>query len=1035
MTEQNEYHVEDVVVLVFDGSGNFLQRADARTVQSTTEENVKRFNIKLKTGQCDLWLLANCKSIVDGYTFPANATKTIIRENLLLQVAGKWDTSVTGFTPLPMWGERTGLNVTPGLSLVGAANSIQLVRSVVKVDVTIDRTVIPESDFTMQALNFHNWSNRSRVIPDDAAFGTDKTVVERISGGTESPVTAKVQSFASTDRDSDGFFTNVIYLPETPPGTATGTTNPCMVINATHNGTPGWYKTEFLDEDVSSGTDRFLPLMRNHRFNFEIIGVEGRGYATADEAYSSAASNLIVRLHSHDDTSLTNILYDGQYWLAWDPDKFEFYREEHPADDTDNIMQIETNCEDGWKFEKVVDSNGQPVTWLTIPTAEQTGAKITRARVHFVASENTGTAPRTAFVHFSAGRMDMAVEVTQSEQGNVRVRILDENGAEVSGTVWLKTPQNRNLPKEYTIDWLPQDASVAVTSERTGQNDLLYESGSGITAGTIQKGNGKHTYTLKLQELYEGRDYYDNNNSLRTYGNQYTFTVTDHGVTASTSFDLRHHLDMIATDIDTLGYRMGFEHNHSFFSTTSYRVTGISDPADAVYSDEMENADVNVPDGQTDTRDYKFRLRNPNKAKDESRIGINLTFPGSDLPDTTLYIQAYYMWSNCHMTRPGTTVWIPVKQALRNYRHEWMDDGTLPDLSGMEPHIMWSTVSGLITSVQLVPTLDPNPDPMKAEIEVQIGNVGTGNALISLEVGGTVIWSWHIWVTNYVPGTNGNPNGTAGRGLYNYSFNEYKYVTMDRNLGALGYLPTPATNRNRMGGMYYQAGRKDPFPYSDHIEADGSKDRKSLPVISNMTDLPVRRRPFTTYTHSPANSANYYNLRRSIEEPTTYILAPDHPYDWLDNQSGFENCLRWVVDSEVDKKSIWDPCPDGWQVSLLPYYYGVQIVENTANLIYGVTFKDGNYFPASGWINHSRFSYEDIGFNAAVTNYTFGEATDIDKIPVAEFWGLLDMHVFREEVSSVIGEAGGWDGTDIQPLARALPVRCMREFSYPPQYD
>ncbi|MCD8173211.1 MAG: fimbrial protein [Alistipes sp.] len=887
LTQADETHVEDVVILVFDNSGDFLQRADARTVETIPEESIKRFNIKLKTGQCDIWIFANCKDIIDAYTFPANATKSIIRENLLLRVAGKWNTSSTGFTPLPMWGERTGLNVTPGLSLVGAANRIQLVRSVVKVDLTIDRTAIPESDFTMQALNLHNWSAQSRIVPDEAAFGTDKTVVERISGGTESPVTDKVQSFAAAERDNDGFFTNVMHVPETPAGSASGTVNPCIVLNATYMGTPGWFKTEFLDEDVSGDLDRFLPLLRNHRFNFEIIGVEGRGYATADEAYRSKGSNLIVRLHTHDDTSLTNIMYDGQYWLAWDPDKFELYREEHPADDTDNVMQIETNCEDGWKFERVADADGQPVTWLTVPAAEQSGGKNTRARVHFVASENTG-APRTAFVHFSAGRMDMAVEVTQSDQGNVRVRILDENGAEVSGTVWLKTPQNRDILKEYTIDWLPKDASVAVISERIGQNDLLFKPGSGITAGTLQNAAGKYTYSLRLLELLEGRDYYDNNNNLRTYGNQYTFTVTDHGVTASTSFDLRHHLDMSATDIDTLGYRMGFEYDYRFFSTMSYRVTGITDPNDAEYSNEMENADVNVPDGQTDTRDYKFRLRNPNKAKDESRIGINLTFPGSDLPDTTVYIQAYYMWSNSHMARPGATVWIPVKQALRNYRHEWLDDGTLPDLSGMEPHIMWSTVNGLITSVQLVPTLNPNPDPMKSEIEVQIGNVGTGNALISLKVGGTVIWSWRIWVTNYVPGTNGNPNGTAGRGLFNYTYNEYRYVTMDRNLGALGYQPTPTTNRNRMGGMYYQGGRKDPLPYSDHIEADGSRDIKSLPVISNMTNLPVRRRPFTAYTRNPANSANYFNLRRSIQEPTTYILAPDQI-------SGYKNPSNWVI--------------------------------------------------------------------------------------------------------------------------------------------
>ncbi|MCD7932015.1 MAG: fimbrial protein [Tannerellaceae bacterium] len=126
LTPTTENHIQDITVLVFSPGGTFKHRADVTGIQSTAQENIKQFSVLLPGGQSDLWILANSKDMLDAYTIPANATKDMLRQNLLLKTTGTWNTASTGFTPLPMWGEKTGVNVTPGLTLTGSGNRIPL---------------------------------------------------------------------------------------------------------------------------------------------------------------------------------------------------------------------------------------------------------------------------------------------------------------------------------------------------------------------------------------------------------------------------------------------------------------------------------------------------------------------------------------------------------------------------------------------------------------------------------------------------------------------------------------------------------------------------------------------------------------------------------------------------------------------------------------------------------------------------------------------------------------------------------------------
>ena len=150
-----------------------------------------------------------------------------------------------------------------------------------------------------------------------------------------------------------------------------------------------------------------------------------------------------------------------------------------------------------------------------------------------------------------------------------------------------------------------------------------------------------------------------------------------------------------------------------------------------------------------------------------------------------------------------------------------------------------------------------------------------GNAVIAAkDASGTILWSWHIW-------------------LVEDEIEEHVYANnagtmMDRNLGAV------SATRGDIGalGLLYQWGRKDPFLNASSLA--GTVSAKS--TIEWPTGL---------YT----SDATIGTIEYTIQNPTVFIggeTSQDWYYDFDDEISQ----TRWA-----DEKTIYDPCPAGWQVS------------------------------------------------------------------------------------------------------------------------
>lgn len=116
---------------------------------------------------------------------------------------------------------------------------------------------------------------------------------------------------------------------------------------------------------------------------------------------------------------------------------------------------------------------------------------------------------------------------------------------------------------------------------------------------------------------------------------------------------------------------------------------------------------------------------------------------------------------------------------------------------------------------------------------------------------------------------------------------------MDRNLGALSIDHRQVSTR----GLYYQWGRKDPFPYPSDIT---SHEPLTGSYQNGFTNTTLARKMTVSYT---------------IEHPTTYL---DAGADWLlsvaVNPNLWGNTSSKTTLTDTGEKSIYDPCPPGWRV-------------------------------------------------------------------------------------------------------------------------
>ena len=368
--------------------------------------------------------------------------------------------------------------------------------------------------------------------------------------------------------------------------------------------------------------------------------------------------------------------------------------------------------------------------------------------------------------------------------------------------------------------------------------------------------------------------------------------------------------------------------------------------------------------------------------------------------------------ANCYMLKPpgragtATTFFVPVRRAavfwnvpgtnMGVYGAATTDYYELLENTTWEAFLVWNEVKdkdgrAVPDSELLVGSYDDgtgtyvasgqgfNPDGVGTSpfIKVKVTNGMKGNALVAIrKTSGAsmndILWSWHLWVTDYDPyyglaPVTDDPSTPESEAEYIYTvpggeIHRYGGATwasaayaeafmMDRNIGAVIQIPADNIELPMSSGCYYQRGRKDPFPARGAV-------------------------PNTTADQagtSPEGVGPKYNIRYSIHNPQTFIkvgtgstwhwtyyedtgaiIGVDNGV-WLDpkaDQHGADNCEAG--------KSVYDPCPPGWQVPEIGAWSDITNAtkEVLASRIGGYYHPEGTatlspkgsiFYPFTGW--------------------------------------------------------------------------------------
>ncbi len=198
-----------------------------------------------------------------------------------------------------------------------------------------------------------------------------------------------------------------------------------------------------------------------------------------------------------------------------------------------------------------------------------------------------------------------------------------------------------------------------------------------------------------------------------------------------------------------------------------------------------------------------------------------------------------------------------------------------------------------------------------------------GNAVIATKsVAGDISWSWHIWMLQENPAAS-----------VHYARSAQSYAIMNYHLGATTQEATADAN-----GLYYQWGRKDPFPRANTIGS--SSESSESGQFGNLTLAHVENTSvfkgavFAKTANSTPSDKGISDIEYSVQNPTSFIsAAADSPVPadgvaavrtwlstsskevayrlWNNSHDGTNQDLNAIKSTD---KTNYDPCPAGFIV-------------------------------------------------------------------------------------------------------------------------
>ena len=323
-----------------------------------------------------------------------------------------------------------------------------------------------------------------------------------------------------------------------------------------------------------------------------------------------------------------------------------------------------------------------------------------------------------------------------------------------------------------------------------------------------------------------------------------------------------------------------------------------------------------------------------------------------------------------HAGQPITNPWI-----------EKTNSSAYANIDGAK--IVWSDEKDLVTS----PTITHVGGDGYLDFEVKATDIKSGNAVVAVTKGGTVVWSWHLW---FAPKSALTPIPVT-----NYQGKTYNFTTETLGWKPKGEVTTynaPRTVKVKVEQTIANGGTKQ-FTVINITQNNGGKKEgiATLYQFGRKDALPGTDTFYPTNSYSFDNTTGGRSLGYAIQHPENmfiYAQTGTYYYDWCNatyyNLWSADNTTTGFNDNAV-VKTVYDPCPVGFKMPASNAFTGFtsngQYQSGAANInangtadswdkfsaAYGHNFYTNGsktatiFFPASGFRNNSDGSLNYVG--------------------------------------------------------------------------
>ena len=200
------------------------------------------------------------------------------------------------------------------------------------------------------------------------------------------------------------------------------------------------------------------------------------------------------------------------------------------------------------------------------------------------------------------------------------------------------------------------------------------------------------------------------------------------------------------------------------------------------------------------------------------------------------------------------------------------------------------------------------------------GTTGGSGVIAACDSNDSILWSWHVWVTDYHPDATGNVDVqeplTKRKLKFTYGNHPDQRPMMDRNLGAMaGYTGVPPSDveKFKTHGFHYQWGRKDPYPSS----------YSNKPITEVTLPSPIEEPIVGIMSLYRPDGVKFLPFDPGVDATATYRTAYQNPLNIYKQK----DVHKWITDRDNayinawnSPKTVHDPCPAGWRVAQIENY-------------------------------------------------------------------------------------------------------------------